>query len=81
MEVIIADGLSTDKTRQEIQDFKSAHPDLIVNVVDNPQRNIPSALNQAIDAARGEYIIRLDAHSVPDQDYVARSEIMWVGYG
>jgi glycosyltransferase involved in cell wall biosynthesis len=73
IEVIIADGLSTDKTRQEIQDFKSAHPDLIVKVVDNPQRNIPSALNQAINAARGEYIVRLDAHSVPDQDYVARS--------
>lgn len=73
IEVIIADGFSTDNTRQEIQDFKLAHPDLIVTVVDNPQRNIPSALNQAIDAARGEYIIRLDAHSVPDQDYVARS--------
>lgn len=73
IEVIIADGLSTDKTRQEIQDFTLAHPDLVVNVVDNPQRNIPSALNQAIDAARGEYIIRLDAHSVPEEDYVARS--------
>ncbi|MGB3700843.1 MAG: glycosyltransferase family 2 protein [Anaerolineales bacterium] len=71
-EVIIADGLSTDNTRQEIQEFQLAHPDLVVSVVDNPQRNIPSALNQAIDAARGDYIIRLDAHSIPAEDYIAR---------
>ena len=73
IEVIIADGLSTDKTRQEIQEFQQAYPDLVLSVVDNPERNIPSALNQAIDAARGDYIVRLDAHSVPAEDYVARS--------
>ena len=72
LEVIIADGLSTDKTRQEIQEFQLAHPDLAVSVVDNPQRNIPSALNQALSAARGDFIIRLDAHSIPAEDYVAR---------
>jgi glycosyltransferase involved in cell wall biosynthesis len=73
IEVIISDGLSTDNTRQAIQDFQVAHPDLQVRVVDNPRRNIPSALNQALDAARGAFIVRLDAHSVPTRDYVARS--------
>ena len=73
IEVIIADGLSTDQTRQEIIGFKLANEDLVVEVVDNPKRSIPSGLNQAIDTARGDYIVRLDAHSVPAQDYVARS--------
>lgn len=73
IEVIIADGLSTDQTRQEIQKFKLENPNLSVMVVDNPKRSIPSGLNQAIDAANGDYIVRLDAHSVPAADYVARS--------
>jgi glycosyltransferase involved in cell wall biosynthesis len=70
MEVIIADGLSTDNTRQEIRTFREAHPDLSVKVVDNPQRIIPAGLNQALAAAEGDIIVRLDAHSMPAEDYV-----------
>jgi glycosyltransferase involved in cell wall biosynthesis len=72
MEVIIADGLSTDNTHQEIQTFIEMHQDLSVSVVDNPQRIIPAGLNQAIAAAKGEIIVRLDAHSMPVEDYVQR---------
>lgn len=72
MEVIIADGLSTDCTRQEIEIFCEDHADLNVRVVDNPQRVIPAGLNRAIESATGEIIIRLDAHSIPYPDYVAR---------
>jgi len=72
MEVVIADGLSTDGTRAVISAFQSAHPDLSVRVVDNALRTIPSALNLAIKSARGEIIIRLDAHSAPIPEYVAR---------
>jgi len=73
MEVIVADGMSTDQTRQIIRDFDSEHPDLDISVIDNPQRTIPSGLNRALDAARGEYIVRLDAHSSPAPDYITRS--------
>jgi glycosyltransferase involved in cell wall biosynthesis len=71
MEVLIADGFSTDQTRQIIESYQRAHPDLNVTVVDNPQRIIPAGLNQAIAAASGQYIVRLDAHSIPQLDYVA----------
>lgn len=73
MEVIIADGMSTDHTRKIIADFQQQHPALAVQVVDNPQRNIPAALNRAIAAARGAMIVRLDAHSMPEPQYVALS--------
>jgi glycosyltransferase involved in cell wall biosynthesis len=72
MEVVIADGLSKDQTRWQIADFQARHPDLTMQIVDNPNRTIPSGLNRAIQAAQGEMIVRLDAHSVPQPDYVAR---------
>lgn len=72
MEVIIADGLSTDRTRQEIAAFQRQFPQLPVKLVDNPKRIIPAALNCALDAAQGDFIIRLDAHCIPRPDYVER---------
>ena len=71
LQVVIADGFSEDRTREKIADFKTAHPDLDVLVVDNPQRVIPAGLNAAIKASIGELIVRMDAHSIPNPDYVA----------
>ena len=70
LEVIIADGHSSDRTRDEIEKFFRVHPDLDVAVIDNPQRSIPKALNLAIAASSGEILIRLDAHSVPNREYI-----------
>lgn len=72
IEVVIADGLSTDRTRQVIADFQRSHAEMAILMVDNLRKTIPSALNSSIQASRGEYIVRLDAHSVPALDYVAR---------
>ncbi len=73
MEVIIADGMSTDGTRNIIQGFQEDHPDLEISIVDNEKRTIPAGLNRALEAARGQYIVRLDAHSSPAPDYISRS--------
>jgi succinoglycan biosynthesis protein ExoA len=72
MELVIADGMSTDHTRDLIHAFQQEFPDLPVIVVNNEVRNIPSALNQAIRASRGGIIVRLDAHSMPIPQYVER---------
>ena len=73
MEIILADGMSSDQTRTEISAFQNQHADLQVRIIDNPRRNISAALNCALEAAKGEFIVRLDAHSVPMNDYVERS--------
>lgn len=73
LEVVIADGMSTDRTREEIAAFSASHPDLRIVLVDNPKRHIPAALNAALRAAGGEIIIRLDGHSWPHPDYIERS--------
>jgi succinoglycan biosynthesis protein ExoA len=72
LEVVIADGLSSDQTRLQIADFQARHNDLDIRIIDNPNRTIPSGLNRAIKVSQGEMIVRLDAHSVPQPDYVAR---------
>jgi len=72
MEVIIADGMSSDQTREKVAEFSKTYPELIIVLVDNPKRIIPAALNCAINASHGEFIIRLDAHSMPSTDYVER---------
>ncbi|MBI5946274.1 MAG: glycosyltransferase family 2 protein [Chloroflexi bacterium] len=72
MELIISDGMSTDRTRDVIADFQKEHTDLNVRVVNNSARTIPSGLNQAIRESRGEIIVRLDAHSMPIPEYVER---------
>ncbi len=73
MEVIIADGLSTDGTREVIAAFQKDFPDLCVRVVENAKRIIPAGANRAIEAARGEIIVRLDGHSTPYPNYIENS--------
>ncbi|MGA7193563.1 MAG: glycosyltransferase family 2 protein [Anaerolineales bacterium] len=72
MEIIIADALSQDNTRERINLFQRDHPDLSLRVVDNERHSIPAGLNLAIKESRGEIIVRLDAHSQPNPEYVER---------
>lgn len=44
-----------------------------VSVVDNPGGSTPSALNRAIEATKGEIVVRCDAHSVLPAGYVTRA--------
>jgi succinoglycan biosynthesis protein ExoA len=73
MEIIIADGFSTDGTRDEIGKFQKLHPELKCKIVDNSRKIIPSGLNIAIRNSTGEIIIRLDAHSTPNSQYIEKS--------
>jgi glycosyltransferase involved in cell wall biosynthesis len=69
-EVIVADGMSSDGTREKVIAFAQA--DDRVRMIDNPHRVTPSGLNLAITAARAPVIIRMDAHTEYPPDYVRR---------
>jgi succinoglycan biosynthesis protein ExoA len=71
-EIIIVDGISHDRTRAVVQDYKTRHPELSVSIIDNPARNIPTALNLGVQAARGSIIARMDAHAIPSSGYIRR---------
>lgn len=70
MEIIIADGLSTDNTKVVVETFKPSGIPLIW--LDNPDKIVPTGLNLAIRQARGDVIIRVDGHSEIASDYVRR---------
>ena len=72
LDIVLADGMSTDGTRAIVEAFRLEHPGLALRLIDNLNRTIPSGLNQAIAAARGDVIVRLDAHTVPAPDYIER---------
>ena len=73
MEVVIADAMSEDDTRKQIKRFQKENPGLTILLVDNPKRFIPAGLNAAMRAASGEIFLRMDAHAIPQPDYVERS--------
>jgi len=72
LDVVIADGFSNDNTRKYIAEFCAENPDLSVLIIDNPKQEIPTGLNLAIQAAKGEIIVRMDGHSLPHPDYISR---------
>ncbi|NQS92154.1 MAG: glycosyltransferase family 2 protein [Chloroflexi bacterium] len=70
IEVIISDGMSSDATREKIAEFAKAFPELKISLIDNPKRTRSAALNLAIQAAEGEYLMRMDVHSFPHPNYI-----------
>jgi succinoglycan biosynthesis protein ExoA len=68
MEVLIADGMSSDGTRMVLNEFEMKFPAL--RVIDNPEKIAATGLNRAIREAQGEIILRMDAHTIYAADYV-----------
>lgn len=70
LEILVADGLSTDGTREIVQRLAAEHP--CVRLLDNPGRIVATGLNRALRAARGAIVVRVDGHCVIADDYVPR---------
>src|SRR5262249_54589271 len=70
-EAIIADGMSDDGTRAVLDTYAARHQEL--RVVSNSGRIVSTGLNAAIRLARGEFVLRLDAHTIYARDYCRRS--------
>jgi succinoglycan biosynthesis protein ExoA len=68
IEVIVADGLSDDGTRDILKRLAAGDPRL--RIIDNPGRIVSTGLNAAIRAAQGRIIIRMDVHTEYAPDYI-----------
>ena len=67
LEVLLVDGMSTDRTREIVQQYTEQYP--FIFLLDNPKRIVPTGLNIAIRVAKGDVIIRLDAHAIYPDNY------------
>jgi succinoglycan biosynthesis protein ExoA len=71
-EILVADGGSTDGTREAVE--RVAATTDRVRLIDNADRIQAAGVNRAVAAAnrRFETIVRVDAHALYPQDYVAK---------
>lgn len=84
LQIIVVDGGSTDGTVAVVERHMAEDPRIELH--DNPRQVIPAALNIALSAARGRWIVRMDAHSTVDETYVGTAvarlrEGCWGGVG
>jgi glycosyltransferase involved in cell wall biosynthesis len=68
LEILICDGMSTDKTRDIVRSFSSKYSK--IRLVDNPERKTPYAFNAGLREASGEYIAILGAHTKYADNYL-----------
>jgi glycosyltransferase involved in cell wall biosynthesis len=68
MEVVVVDGMSNDRSVDVVA--AAAHRDSRIRILHNPACIVPSSLNLAIESARGDVIVRVDAHTLLDPDYI-----------
>jgi succinoglycan biosynthesis protein ExoA len=59
-EVLVADGRSTDRTRDIVAAVQAKHPQ--VTLLDNPGRLSSAGRNVAVEASRGDIILLIDGH-------------------
>ena len=71
LEVLLVEGGSSDATREIAARWVTRDPRF--RLLENPGGLVSRALNRGVAAARGEIIVRIDAHTLPDPDYLARS--------
>ena len=70
-EVIVADGGSTDGTREKLESWSKRNP--VIRWIENPKRTTPYALNRGIEAAKGDVVIILGAHAEVSRDWLLRN--------
>jgi succinoglycan biosynthesis protein ExoA len=73
-EIIVADGMSDDGTRDIIKTM--AEEDPRIRMIDNPGRIVSSGLNLAVGTARGQIIVRADAHTEYAPDYIRQCQAL-----
>ena len=70
LEILLVDGRSSDGTMEILRRLETEFPDT-VRVLENPKRIQAAAMNVGADAARGEYLLRIDAHAEYPPSYVS----------
>lgn len=84
LQIIVIDGDSEDGTVEVVR--RHMAEDQRIELLHNPKRTVPYSLNLALEAARAELLVRVDAHATVPTEYVARAADLldtgdWGGVG
>ena len=74
IEVILVDGMSSDKTKQVMIDFKSENNSFDrILVLDNPGKYLCCGWNVALKEVTGDIVLRVDAHTEFPEDFISKN--------
>ncbi|MBV5330681.1 MAG: glycosyltransferase family 2 protein [Chlorobium sp.] len=59
-EILVVDGMSTDRTREIVTELSSRHPNIFL--LDNPKHRSSAGRNVGFKAGQGEYFLVVDGH-------------------
>lgn len=68
LQIIIADGMSTDGTRDIIKMYQEKHNNIFL--LDNIEYTAPAGMNKGIEFSNSDIIIIFGAHAYADKDFV-----------
>jgi len=70
LEVLVVDGMSEDKTREVIRRYSEKYS--FLKLIENPKKITPAAMKIGIQNSKGEIIIKMDAHTCYEKDYISK---------
>ena len=77
IEIIVADGMSTDNTRKIIDEMKKEHKN--IKLLDNLKLSAPTGMNLGIKESKSDIIIIFGAHAYADKDFVRENVLALEG--
>ncbi|MCS7010541.1 MAG: glycosyltransferase family 2 protein [Anaerolineales bacterium] len=72
MEILVADGQSTDRTVERVAQIAASHPSPSIYLIENPKHSMPAGFNLALQRAKGDVIIVAGGHAKFAPNYVSR---------
>lgn len=71
LEVLVVDGMSSDRTKEVVEEYIQTHP--FIRLLENPHKLTPFAMNIGIMNSKGDVIVLVNAHSLLDKDFLKNS--------
>ena len=69
-DIVVVDGMSMDRTREILNEYSSKYKH--IRFIDNPDKIKPIALNLGIKCTKSDVVMRIDAHSVYEKNYISK---------
>lgn len=70
LEVLVIDGMSEDNTGGIVERYAEQYS--YIKLLENPNKFTPFGLNIGVKNAKGEIILRMDAHATYAKDYISK---------